>query len=71
MHCKEKDCSGNLELGIEVAVMVGCAQYASAYPCSTCGRLHWPSGSAVFNRSGKLVFLKDGQLVLKDPPKTD
>jgi len=71
MHCKEEGCPGAIDLDDGVLLMVGCAQHASAYPCNTCGRLYWPNGNAVFNRPGKLVFLKNGQLEYKDPPKAE
>jgi hypothetical protein len=69
MYCKEEGCPGTIDLNDGVLLMVGCAQRAGAYPCDTCGRLHWPSGNAVSNRSGQLAFLIDGQLVHRDPPK--
>jgi hypothetical protein len=71
MRCKEENCSGEINLEMGIAVIVGCAQYASAYPCGICGRLHWPNGNPVFNRSGQQVFLNGGQLEYKDPTKAE
>lgn len=71
MNCKEKDCNGAINKNVTVDLMVGCASTRPAHPCVKCGRLHWPSGDAVFNRGGRLVFLVGDNLEYKDLPKKE
>lgn len=67
MNCQEKDCSGNIDLEKNIHLRTGCHSGADAYPCNTCGRIHWSDGTLVFNRSGESVYLENGQIVHKAP----
>src|SRR4030065_1249705 len=69
MRCTQTGCDGEITMHTSVPLQVGCMEYRSAYPCSKCGRLHWPGGHEVFNRGGSLVFLVDDHVEYRDPPK--
>lgn len=56
MKCKEKGCEGEINGAMPVILQTSCASSAVAFPCDKCNRLHWPSGDAVFNRSGERAF---------------
>jgi hypothetical protein len=63
--CKENDCSGKVGSKGECDVMTGCRNYSLAYACNECGRLYWPDGNPVFNRSSEPAFFIDGYLGIK------
>lgn len=65
MNCKEKDCSGNIDLKKIIHLRTGCHSSTAAYPCNICGRIHWSDGTLVFNRSGESAYLKNGQIIHK------
>jgi len=58
--CREKGCTGSVDLDKPVTLQTGCSSYSSAYPCNKCGRLHWYFGkyvSGVRNRKGEKTFV--------------
>ncbi len=69
MECKEEGCGGEINMETIVTLQTGCGRcrgsHASAYPCKICGRLHWDSGNAVFNRGGAKAYLENGEIVHK------
>ncbi len=67
MNCKEKDCSGSIDLEKIIHLRTGCSSSATAYPCNTCGRIHWSDGNLVFNRSGESAYLENGKIIHKQP----
>ena len=71
MRCKENGCNGTIDPnqgGWDI--MVGCRNTARAIVCNKCGRLHWPDGEAVFNRSGRPSFIVDGRLGIRNDDGT-
>jgi hypothetical protein len=68
MKCAKKDCEGTI-IGLPVSLMFICykcdSKYKEAFPCGTCGRLHWRDGSLVYNKNGDEVSLVNGKIVLK------
>jgi len=65
MDCVEK-CGGCVDPTQTIEVRTGCATYSTVHPCNKCGRLHWPQGDGVNNRSGAKAYMEDGKLVNKD-----
>ena len=71
MKCKEKDCSGEVEISSDKAVTLrsgcpGCSvAIGKAYPCGKCGSLHYQDGSSVATEGGGSAFLANGKLVEK------
>jgi len=71
MKCRNEGCTGKVDMRKSVSLMIGCGglcggSYSHAYPCDTCGRLHWKDGSPVFNRAGQKAFLINNIVILKD-----
>ena len=71
MHCTMEDCDGYVDETTKITLRTGCVGFSTAHPCNKCGRVHWPDGSAVFNRPGDLVYLKDEQIVHVSPPSDE
>jgi len=65
MNCVE-NCGGCVDMTRTLVVRVGCSSVSSTHPCDKCGRLHWPQGDGVNNRSGAKAYMEDGKLVNKD-----
>lgn len=68
--CREKGCSGLVNLNMPVLLQTGCRSCAYAYPCDKCEMLHWfynKRVSGVRNRSGEKTFHKNG--ILSHKPK--
>lgn len=66
---KCSDCDGELDMTKEIPLRTSCTSYASAIPCSKCGRLHWDDKNPVSNRSGERAFLVDGKIDLRPEEK--
>jgi hypothetical protein len=60
------ECSGSIKKENPIALRTGCSGSACAYPCNSCGRLHWEDGTAVFNRPGNKAYLQNGEIIHKD-----
>ncbi|MFA5985968.1 MAG: hypothetical protein WC819_01305 [Parcubacteria group bacterium] len=70
MKCIVDDCTGKINMDGSVSVQVGCHCSDVAFPCDTCGRLHFLRGDEVHKvpvgvstRGGKEAFLIDGQII--------
>lgn len=61
--CTEEDCSGLIIVSSDNAAVMrtGCHSCDTAYPCNTCGRLHWDDRTPLNNRDGDAAFLIDGR----------
>lgn len=70
MKCQEDGCPGIVNPEIAVSLRVTCRDTQDAYPCSTCGRLHWQGGEPVFNRQEHRAFLREGKVVHLDASDT-
>lgn len=68
MDCAKSGCKGRL-LEFPVSLMFICPEsgndFIEAFPCATCGRLHWGDGSLVCNKSGDEIALVKGKIVLR------
>lgn len=56
MKCKEKDCKGELQTKKPIKLRISCEKSDIAYSCIACGRLYWPSGEPIFNRSDEKPY---------------
>lgn len=63
MKCQMVSCNGQLDETCRHSVKIGCWAYTSAYPCITCGRLHFADGTLVSTRAGFPVYTQNGQRV--------
>lgn len=66
-----KECGEEIDLLVGVPLMTGCGGcglYDTAFVCKKCGRLHWDTGSRVFNRSGEAAYLECGAIITKRVP---
>jgi uncharacterized Zn finger protein len=59
------ECGNPIDQGTQLLVRTGCTSREPAHPCSKCGRVHWPDGVAVSNRSGAAAYLEGGAMVMK------
>ena len=59
-HCTE--CKGNVDDLTQFIIMTGCRSFTTVHPCKECGRLHWPDGTGLQNRSGKKMYSLNGRL---------
>ena len=71
MKCKQEGCTGEIDTSNPISLMTGCGggccgPHATAYPCDTCGRLHWGDGSLTYNRAGQKAFLRNNEVILED-----
>lgn len=64
MQCRDYRCrKGEVNTGEKVMLQTGCNSAAPAHPCTVCGRLHWPNGDPVHNRSGHRAFFQEGRVI--------
>ena len=65
--CQMAECSGVVEIDFStgISLQVGCRATDKAFPCGTCGRLHWSNGGLVVNRRGQAAFLRNDRLELE------
>ena len=63
MRCKE--CGSQVYKNVTVRLKTGCRECETAHPCEKCGRLHWASGEAVFNRGRAKAYLEGASVVHK------
>jgi len=61
-ECKEEGCKGEIDFSKPIQVRVGCQAFAASYPCKACGRLHWGTGSPIFDRSNSKAFLLEEKI---------
>jgi len=66
MKCQEQGCKGVIDPQISVNLQVSCHSTQAAYPCGSCGRLHWHDGQLVFNRQDQRAFFREGAIVHLD-----
>ncbi|HTW96239.1 MAG TPA: hypothetical protein VMD74_01090 [Candidatus Methylomirabilis sp.] len=65
MLCVEEGCPGKINLEKPIRLMTSChggGNFANAFPCKNCGRLHWPNGEGVMGRDEKRAYLIDGKV---------
>lgn len=64
MKCSE--CGKKVDENHKVRLPIGPNEYDDAFPCTGCGRLHWPEGSGVSNtKTGKKAYWLDGKIESK------
>jgi hypothetical protein len=61
-----KHCIGAVNLDKGTPLRIGCHSSRIAFPCKSCGRLHWEDGNLVTNRQGARAFLIDNKIVHKN-----
>ena len=64
MNCSIVTCAGSVDLNSPFTVQTTNMNQKETFPCNVCGRLHWKSGNGVVNGFGKIVFLKQGSVVI-------
>lgn len=59
-------CGQPIDTSKTVQLQTNCVSSSGANPCSACGRLHWPHGGGVFNRSDQPAYFENGKVVMKE-----